>query len=194
MTNWDRLVRAHGAAVFGTAWRILGHAADTEEVVQEVFLEAYQLRQTQPVKNWAGLLRRLAACRALDRLRQRMPSPQLSQAQLRARSWWSGPDIYVVADDYDLVATPAGNPLSAMLEYLPYARDLGLHLVVARRSGGAARALFEPLLAGLRDLGCVGLVMSGRPDEGALLGSVRPAPQPPGRGVLVTREIGRAHV
>jgi DNA segregation ATPase FtsK/SpoIIIE, S-DNA-T family len=123
----------------------------------------------------------------LDRLRQRMPSPQLSQAQLRARSWWSGPDIYVVADDYDLVAAPAGNPLSAMLEYLPYARDLGLHLVVARRSGGAARALFEPLLAGLRDLGCMGLVMSGRPDEGALLGSVRPAPLPPGRGVLVTR-------
>jgi S-DNA-T family DNA segregation ATPase FtsK/SpoIIIE len=123
----------------------------------------------------------------LDRLRQRMPSPQLSQAQLRARSWWSGPNIYVVADDYDLIATPAGNPLSAMLEYLPYARDLGLHLVVARRSGGAARALFEPLLAGLRDLGCMGLVMSGRPDEGALLGSVRPAPLPPGRGVLVTR-------
>ena len=41
------------------------------------------------------------------------------------------------------------------LEYLPYARDLGLHLVVARRSGGAERALFEPLLAGLRDLGCM---------------------------------------
>jgi ESX secretion system protein EccC len=123
----------------------------------------------------------------LDRLRQRMPSPQLSQAQLRARSWWSGPDIYVVADDYDLVAAPAGNQLSALLEYLPYARDLGFHLVVARRSGGAVRALFEPVLAGLRELGCAGLMMSGRSDEGALLGSVRPAPLPPGRGVLVTR-------
>ena len=123
----------------------------------------------------------------LDRLRHRMPPPQLSQAQLRARSWWFGPDIYVVADDYDLVATPAGNPLLPLLEYLPYARDLGLHLVVARRSGGAARALFEPLLAGLRDLGCAGLMMSGRSGEGALLGSVRPAPLPPGRGVLVTR-------
>jgi DNA segregation ATPase FtsK/SpoIIIE, S-DNA-T family len=123
----------------------------------------------------------------LDQLRQRMPPPQLSQAQLRARSWWSGPDIYVVADDYDLLATPAGNPLAAMLEYLPHARDLGLHLLVARRSGGAARALFEPLLAGLRDLGCTGLMMSGRADEGALLGSARPAPLPPGRGILVTR-------
>ena len=75
--------------------------------------------------------------------------PDVNQAQLRARSWWSGPDIYVVVDDYDLVATSAGNPLLALLEYLPHAEDLGLHLIVARRSGGAARALFEPLLAGL---------------------------------------------
>jgi S-DNA-T family DNA segregation ATPase FtsK/SpoIIIE len=123
----------------------------------------------------------------LDRLRQRMPAPELSQAQLRTRSWWSGPGIYIVVDDYDLIATPAGNPLSPLLDYLPYARDLGLHLVVARRSAGAARALFEPLLSGLRDLGCAGLLMSGRSDEGALLGSLRPGPQPPGRGVLVTR-------
>jgi DNA segregation ATPase FtsK/SpoIIIE, S-DNA-T family len=123
----------------------------------------------------------------LDLLHGRMPPPDASQAQLRARSWWSGPDIYVVVDDYDLVAAPAENPLTAIIEYLPYARDLGLHLIVARRSGGAARALFEPLLAGLRDLGCLGLMMSGRPDDGTLLGSGRPARLPPGRGVLVTR-------
>lgn len=59
----------------------------------------------------------------------------MSQEQLRARSWWSGPDLYVVVDDYDLVAAAAGNPLLSLLEYLPYARDLGLHAIVARRSG-----------------------------------------------------------
>ena len=123
----------------------------------------------------------------LDLLQGRMPPPDASQAQLRLRSWWSGPDIYVVVDDYDLVAASAENPLAAVVEYLPHARDLGLHLIVARRSGGAARALFEPLLGGLRDLGCMGLVMSGRPDEGALLASGHPARLPPGRGVLVTR-------
>jgi DNA segregation ATPase FtsK/SpoIIIE, S-DNA-T family len=123
----------------------------------------------------------------LDLLQGRMPPPDASQAQLRAGSWWSGPDIYVVVDDYDLVAAPAGNPLAAIIEFLPHARDLGLHLVVSRRSGGAARALFEPLLAGLRDLGCMGLMMSGTPDEGTLLGSGRPLRLPPGRGVLVTR-------
>lgn len=123
---------------------------------------------------------------ALEVLRQRVPPPEVSQAQLRTRSWWSGPDIYVVVDDYDLVAAPTENPLVAITEFLPHARDLGLHLIVARRSGGAARSLFEPLLAGLRDLGCMALVMSGRPDEGALLGC-RPVRLPPGRGVLVAR-------
>ncbi|BBY22591.1 hypothetical protein MSTO_27960 [Mycobacterium stomatepiae] len=119
-------------------------------------------------------------------LQRRMPSPDVTQAQLRARSWWSGPDIYVVVDDYELVATPAGNPLLALLEYLPYARDLGLQLVVARRSGGAARGLFDPLLARLREIGCLGLMMSARPDDGSLLSVGRPARLPAGRGVVLT--------
>ena len=71
MTDWDGMVHQHGPMVFGTAWRILGHTADTEDVVQEVFLEAYRLRAAEAVRCWPALLRRLAACRALDRLRQR---------------------------------------------------------------------------------------------------------------------------
>ncbi|MEZ0349659.1 type VII secretion protein EccCa [Mycobacterium sp. pR1184] len=121
----------------------------------------------------------------LDLLQRRMPPPDVTQAQLRARSWWSGPDIYVVVDDYDLVAAPAGNPLLDVLEYLPHAKDLGLHLIAARRSGGASRGLFEPLLAGLREIGCMGLMMSARPDDGSLLGAGRPVRLPAGRGVLL---------
>lgn len=71
MSDWDRIVREHGAVVFGVAWRILGHTEDAEDVVQDVFLEAHRLRQTRRVRRWAGLLRRMAAWRALDRLRQR---------------------------------------------------------------------------------------------------------------------------
>ena len=126
----------------------------------------------------------------LDLLRRRMPPADASQAQLRAGSWWSGPDIYVIVDDYDLVAGPAGNPLAPIAEYLPYATDLGLHLVIARRSAGAERALFEPLLAGLRDLGCMRLMMSRCPGEDVPFGSRRPAGLPPGRGVLLTRAGG----
>ncbi|MEI7716950.1 MAG: type VII secretion protein EccCb, partial [Mycobacterium sp.] len=123
----------------------------------------------------------------IDLLRRRMAPPDASQAQLRARPRWSGPEMYVVVDDYDLVALPAGNPLLGLLEFLPHAREVGLHLIVARRSGGADRAFFEPLLAGLRDLGCMALIMSGRPDEAGPFGSTRPAGLPAGRGVLTGR-------
>jgi RNA polymerase sigma-70 factor (ECF subfamily) len=78
VTDWDRIVRDYGPMVFGTAWRILGHAADTEDVVQDVFLQVHQLQRTRPVRHWGGLLRRLAACRALDRLRQRKTTAPLN--------------------------------------------------------------------------------------------------------------------
>ncbi len=124
----------------------------------------------------------------MQRLQGRMPGADVDQQQLRTRSWWSGPEIYLVVDDYDLVAAPNGtNPLAPLLDFLPHAKDLGLHVVAARRSGGAARGMFDPVLGRLRDLGCMGLMMSASPDEGVLLGSVRPSKLPPGRGTLVTR-------
>ena len=126
----------------------------------------------------------------VDRLESRMPRPEVTQRQLRDRSWWTGPELYLIVDDYDLVATSAGNPLAPMLEFLPHARDVGLHLIVARRSGGAARAMFEPMLARMRDLGCMGLMMSSNPDEGVLLGTSRPRVLPPGRATLITRSAG----
>jgi S-DNA-T family DNA segregation ATPase FtsK/SpoIIIE len=77
-----------------------------------------------------------------------------------------------------------------LLEFLPQAKDVGLHVVVTRRCGGASRALFDPLLGRLRELAAPGLVMNGSPDEGALVGTVRPRPLPPGRGTLVDRRRG----
>ncbi|MGB9281357.1 MAG: type VII secretion protein EccCa [Pseudonocardiaceae bacterium] len=125
-------------------------------------------------------------------MRGRLPGAGVTQQQLRDRSWWSGPELYVLVDDYDLVATQGGvNPLAPLLDFLAQAKDVGLHLIIARRSGGAARALFEPVTARLRELSTPGIVMSGNPDEGPLLGSVKPAPMPPGRGTLVERKAGR---
>jgi S-DNA-T family DNA segregation ATPase FtsK/SpoIIIE len=123
----------------------------------------------------------------VERLAERMPGAGVTQQQLRTRSWWSGPELYVVIDDYDLVA--GGAELTPLLGYLPHARDVGLHVIVARRSGGAGRAMFDPLLARLRDLGAMGLMMSAGPEEGVLLGSVRPGPLAPGRATLITRGV-----
>jgi S-DNA-T family DNA segregation ATPase FtsK/SpoIIIE len=118
-----------------------------------------------------------------------MPPEVVTQKQLRDRSWWSGPEIFVVVDDYDLVAGAAHNPLMPLIEILPHARDVGLHLVLARRSGGAARAMFDPMLARMRELGCMGLMMSAAPEDGPLFGSARPSPMPSGRGVVIRRAV-----
>ncbi|SCG78207.1 DNA segregation ATPase FtsK/SpoIIIE, S-DNA-T family [Micromonospora echinaurantiaca] len=123
-------------------------------------------------------------------LQARLPGPEITPAQLRERSWWSGPELFVLVDDYDLVASGPANPLRALEEHLPHARDVGLHLVLARRCGGAGRAQYEPIAQRLRELSTAGLVMAGSPEEGALVGSVRPGPLPPGRGRLVTRREG----
>lgn len=123
-------------------------------------------------------------------MRNRLPGPSVTPEQLRSRSWWRGPDLYVLVDDYELVAAVGRNPLLPLLEFLPQARDIGLHLVIARSSGGAGRALFEPVLQRIRELGSPGLVMSGAKEEGALMGEVKPSPQPPGRGTLVSRRGG----
>lgn len=118
---------------------------------------------------------------------RRLPGPETTQQQLRDRSWWTGPEVFVVVDDYDMVVTSGQNPLSPLLDYLPQGKDIGLHLVIARRSGGAGRALYEPILARMRELSSSGLVMSGNREEGALVGNTRPSQLPPGRGILVTR-------
>lgn len=124
-------------------------------------------------------------------LTKRMPGPDVTQEQLRDRSWWSGPDLYVIVDDYDLVATQAGNPLDPLLEYLAQAKDVGLHVIIARRAGGAGRALYQPFIGRLREISTPGIMMSGNKDEGVLLGTVKPSNQPPGRGTVVGRKIGQ---
>jgi S-DNA-T family DNA segregation ATPase FtsK/SpoIIIE len=120
----------------------------------------------------------------------RLPGREVTPEQLRDRSWWSGPDLFVLVDDYDLVSG-ATNPVAVLQDLLPQARDIGLHLVLARRTGGASRSLFEPVTATLRDLSSPGILLSGDRDEGPLVGGLRPSVQPPGRGWLVTRRGGR---
>ena len=124
-------------------------------------------------------------------LRSRLPGPDVTAEQLRSRSWWPGAEAFVLVDDDDLVATSSGNPLSPLVPLLAQAGDLGLLLVLTRRSGGAGRALHEPLLQTLSDLAAPGIMLSGNPAEGALVGAAKPFPGVPGRGQIVTRDHGR---
>ncbi|MFI0352913.1 type VII secretion protein EccCa [Actinomadura sp. 9N407] len=120
-------------------------------------------------------------------LKNRLPPEDVTPEQLRDRSWWQGPQIVVVIDDYELLPSGSGNPLAPLMDFLPQARDIGLHFLLARHAGGVGRALFEPFLQRLRELGATGFVMSGDRQEGQLWPGVYPAQQPPGRGALVRR-------
>ncbi|MGB0101565.1 MAG: type VII secretion protein EccCb, partial [Nocardioides sp.] len=123
-------------------------------------------------------------------LESRIPGPDVTPDQLRNRSWWTGAEVFVIVDDYDLVATQQSSPVAALQPLLAQARDVGLHVAVARRSGGASRALYEPVIQSLRDLAMPGILLSGSPDEGPLLGNQKPQPAAAGRGRLITRDRG----
>ena len=146
------------------------------DLVPDDYLGAYA--GTPPVA--VGLAAGIAS-----ELKSRLPPDGVTTSQLRDRSWWTGPEIIIVADDYDLLSPTGPGPLAPLLPYLPQARDLGLHLVILRRSGGASRAIHEPVPQRLRELGATGLILSGDPQEGAIWPKTRFTSQPPGRGHLV---------
>ncbi len=79
MVDWDAMLEEYGPMVFRVSWRILGHAADVEDNVQEVFLHAYRVQQRERVGHWGGLLRRLATLGALGRLRRRRGDISLAE-------------------------------------------------------------------------------------------------------------------
>jgi RNA polymerase sigma-70 factor (ECF subfamily) len=83
--------------VFGTAWRILGHAGDAEDVVQDVFLEVHRLWTQRPVRHWGGLLRRLTTCRSVDRLRARKSSVCLNGLSIMSSA--DGPEETAIANE-----------------------------------------------------------------------------------------------
>ncbi len=97
------------------------------------------------------------------------------------------PALVVVVDDYDLVAGGAGNPLGPLTDRAAQGRDLGLHLVIARRVGGLTRSSFEPLLQRVRELNTPGVVLSGDPQEGPIFSGVRARASAPGRGIWVAK-------
>jgi RNA polymerase sigma-70 factor (ECF subfamily) len=71
MIDWQAISRQYGPLVWRTGHRLLGSDADAADCFQETFLCALDVSKRQDVKNWPGLLQRLATTRALDLLRRR---------------------------------------------------------------------------------------------------------------------------
>jgi RNA polymerase sigma-70 factor (ECF subfamily) len=97
--DWKTIVLQQGPGVYRIAWRILGNADDADEVVQDVFLQAYQYESRNDVSNGVGLLKRLAVCRSLDRLRQRRADSGLDGLALFDRE--SGPQEHAIGNELE---------------------------------------------------------------------------------------------
>lgn len=146
------------------------------------YVGGYYTTADQAMENLTGLA---------NYLKIRMPGPNVTPQQLRDRSWWEGKEVFVIVDDYDLVNVPSGNPLQAFQPLMAQAHDLGLHIILTRRSGGAARALYEPVMQTMNDLAVPGMLLPGSPEDGALIGRLKPQVANPGRAQFRSREVSR---
>ena len=158
---------------------------DMRRTLMGVVPKDYQLGYLTNHSEAMKQMRELAAF-----LRTRLPGSDVTPEQIRDRSWWSGPEVWILVDDYDLVATTSGNPLMELIDLLPQAADIGLHVIITRRMGGASRAAYEKVLQMMNDLAVTGILLSGNPSEGAIINGVKPKRAVPGRAQVIHRELG----
>jgi len=71
MVDWEGITKEHGPLVWRTVYRLLGGRGDAGDCFQETFVSALDVSRRQAVRNWPGLLQRIATARALDQLRRR---------------------------------------------------------------------------------------------------------------------------
>jgi S-DNA-T family DNA segregation ATPase FtsK/SpoIIIE len=108
-------------------------------------------------------------------------------SRMRTSKRWTGRHYFLFVDDYDSLVQGTSTPLGPLVEYLTAGRDIGFHVVIARRVGGIGRSAFEPVLQRLREMGTSAIIMSGDPQEGRIMHNQAAMLQPPGRGYLVRR-------
>jgi RNA polymerase sigma-70 factor, ECF subfamily len=101
MPDWDEILAREGPAVWRTTYRIVGNRADADECFQEAFLAAWEVARRGPVRDWSGLLKHLAAARAVDRLRRRIRRPHETVPDWDALSGF-GPSPSQSAEDAEL--------------------------------------------------------------------------------------------
>jgi S-DNA-T family DNA segregation ATPase FtsK/SpoIIIE len=115
----------------------------------------------------------------------RTPSEDISPARMRRADWWTGPRLFILVDDYEMVGSPFDGPFDPLIPHLPLGHEIGLHLVLARAATGASRQ--DPLTRKLQEVNAAGLLMSCPTSEGFVFDGVRPRILPPGRALRIAR-------
>ena len=69
--DWSQLLEAHGRIVWRTVYRLVDDEAEAADCFQETFVAALEYSRSHTIRNWPGMLKRLATAKAIARLRRR---------------------------------------------------------------------------------------------------------------------------
>ncbi|MFJ3902984.1 type VII secretion protein EccCa [Streptomyces sp. NPDC090025] len=155
---------------------------DYRRELYETVPEAYRLGYAVA----ADPLRKMIAG-AAKAMGGRVPSADITPDRLKLRDWWTGPELFIIVDDYDLVSGGMQHPFQPVLEHLAQGAEVGLHIIVARSANGAGRIGGDPLLRRMQEVNTPGVLMSCPPSEGYVFGNTKPRVLTPGRALHITR-------
>jgi len=120
-------------------------------------------------------------------LENRQPPPGTTQHEMMTKTFWSGPEIFVVIDDAGVWPT-MDNPLMGLGPHIEGARDTGLHVFAATAVANWNQvAIGSSVLGKLRASLAPILILDGRRDAGKIVGDIYAEPQRPGKATYFTR-------
>lgn len=123
-------------------------------------------------------------------LAPRMPSDELSVAQIGQRHW-EGPEVFLIIDDSERLPGGYDSPLVPIAPFVQAGSDVGLHIIYTRLFGPFMAGMGDPLVRLLREATEPLLVMDSDPDQGFVKNKWKGHTMPPGRGFLMnTAESG----
>ncbi|MEU9319617.1 type VII secretion protein EccCa [Streptomyces sp. NPDC048295] len=182
-TNLLRLlVRSITARYTAAEARIL--VVDYRRELVDAVPEEYRLGHVVAIDSLRELVG--GAARAI---KTRLPGPDIAPSRMRQCDWWTGPRLFVLVDDYDMVSGTGSydHPFAPLLDHLALGYEVGLHVVATRSATGAGRGLNDQLLRRLDEVNTPGMLLSCPPSEGYVFGNVKPRNLPPGRAQYIVR-------
>lgn len=129
---------------------------------------------------------RAAVADAVAGLKPRMPGGDITPERLRRRDWWTGPRLFILVDDYEMLSGQ-DSPLLPLIPFLQQGTDIGFHLVLTRGTANVMRMSMDAMIRRLQETNSPDVVLSCPPNEGPLLGNTKARLLPPGRAQLCTR-------
>lgn len=159
--------------------------ADFRSALLEAVPESHLLPAGGINRNHDSLVESVKALAA--NLTKRLPPADVTPAQLRQRSWWTGPDVVLLVDDWHMIVAAGGmmSPMAPLAPLLPAAADIGLHIVVTCQMSQAHRATMDKFVGTAYGAGTPTMFLSGEKQDFPSR-EIVVKKRPPGQAFFVT--------